>query len=119
MYKKYLFLFFALILCFSLGAQNADLPWSEVAENQGEQTTGGTGQGSGTSGSNSASQTQPNTNSSTSQQTQAETNASANQQAQSASSGNMGAQSSEIKPEEKKNKYPCIRSGYDPCGCKR
>ena len=58
MYKKYLFLFFALILCFSLGAQNADLPWSEVAENQGEQTTGGTGQGSGTSGSNSASQTQ-------------------------------------------------------------
>lgn len=92
MYKKYLFLFFALILCFSLGAQNADLPWSEVAENQGEQTTGGTGQGSGTSGSNSASQTQPNTNSSTSQQTQAETNASAN----------TGAQSSEIKPEEKK-----------------
>ncbi|EMB41778.1 WD40 repeat domain-containing protein [Treponema denticola] len=102
MYKKYLFLFFALILCFSLGAQNADLPWSEVAENQGDQTTGGTGQGGGTSGSNSASQTQPNTNSSTSQQTQAETNASANQQAQSASSGNMGAQSSEIKPEEKK-----------------
>ena len=92
MYKKYLFLFFALILCFSLGAQNTDLPWSEVAENQGEQTTGGTGQGSGTSGSNSASQTQPNTNSSTSQQTQAETNASAN----------TGAQSSEIKPEEKK-----------------
>ena len=92
MYKKYLFLFFALILCFSLGAQNTDLPWSEVAENQGEQTTGGTGQGSGTSGSNSASQTQPNTNSSTSQQTQAEANASAN----------TGAQSSEIKPEEKK-----------------
>ena len=92
MYKKYLFLFFALILCFSLGAQNADLPWSEVAEDQGEQTTGGTGQGSGTSGSNSASQTQPNTNSSTSQQTQAEANASAS----------TGAQSSEIKPEEKK-----------------
>lgn len=103
MYKKYLYLFFALILCFSLGAQNMDLPWSEVAENQGEQTVG-TGQGGGTTGSGTPSQTQQNTNSSSASQSQPEANSSANQQTKPATSSNTSpqAQSSQIKPEETK-----------------
>lgn len=126
MHKKYLCLFFALILCFSLGAQNMDLPWSEVAENQGQQTAEGTGQGGGTSGPSTPSQTQPNTNSSTpsqsqpnanssasqqtqaeaststNQQTQPETNASTPPQTQQAPSANPQAKPSQIKPEETK-----------------
>ncbi|MGI5084149.1 YncE family protein [Treponema putidum] len=114
MYKKCACLFFALILCFSLGAQNTDLPWSEVAENQEQKTEAGTGQGGGTSSSstpsqsqpeansNSASQTQPEENSNPASQAQAETNSNATPQTQPAPSANPQAQTSEIKPEETK-----------------
>ena len=91
-----------------------DLPWSEVAENQGQQAAEGTGQGGGTSGPSTSSQTQPNTNSSTPSQSQPEANSSTNQQTKPATNStippqtqpapntNPQAKPSQIKPEETK-----------------
>ncbi|UTC78540.1 hypothetical protein E4O04_11255 [Treponema sp. OMZ 799] len=116
MYKKYLCLFFALILCFSLGAQNQDLPWSEVAENQGQET-GNTAPDEGNAGtdkpefqqtessetanteSTEQGQKPAEENASTSQQAPPETSANTSQQTQPAENSNTPQQSP---PEEKK-----------------
>lgn len=117
MYKKYLCLFFALILCFSLGAQNQDLPWSEVAENQGQET-GNTAPDEGNAGTDkpefqqTESSETANTES-TEQGQEAETNGGAGQgdtaansntevQASPATTQNTQPQTAETKPEEKK-----------------